>query len=395
MLLIYKILILLVIVFLCKGYFRVKYPFWSIQPVFHFHNVYYWMFPPGIINHSLPKRHPKFYDTSIQVKKFDSVNEYDWQNIIMLLQKHYLKRKDIAYNPTLDSVQTYLKNLDHTSLLCLKYDEKYFPTTKENHKKLIGVISGRPWVCYLSTHKQKFYVNYVDYLCVHKKHRKSGIAPKLIHTYYVNQRNQTGNPIFLFKRESAVNAFVPLTTYMCYGFSLKYLSVNKNINSKKKSTNKPLISLLNTSCDYIYNHLETLCKHFSCFILTSFSNLQSLLSSENIYIYGSIKQTYIECLYFFRNTQTKIDGFETIECFGSFRNNGFDEKYFYEGFVDALYDLKEKDYKTLIIENISHNHIILKEHIKHNTREFQSQYSYYFYNFALRPFLCNSVCLIG
>ena len=282
-----------------------------------------------------------------------------------------------------------------TSLLCLKYDEKYFPSTKENHKKLIGVISGRPWICYLSKHKQKFYVNYVDYLCVHKKHRKSGIAPKLIHTYYVNQRNQTGNPIFLFKRESAVNAFVPLTTYMCYGFSLKYLSINKNINSKKNSNTKPLVSLLNTSCDYIYNHLETLCKHFPCFILTSFSNLQSLLSTENIYIYGSIKQTYIECLYFFRNTQTKIDGFETIECFGSFRNNGCDEKYFYEGFVDALYDLKDKGYKTLIIENISHNDVILKQHIKHNTREFQSQYSYYFYNFALRPFLCNNVCLIG
>ena len=113
MLLIYKILILLIIVILCKGYFRVKYPFWSIQPVFHFHNVYYWMFPPGIINHSLPKKHPRFYDTTIKVKKFGCVNDYDWQNIIMLLQKHYLKRKDIVYKPTIESVQTYLKNLDH------------------------------------------------------------------------------------------------------------------------------------------------------------------------------------------------------------------------------------------------------------------------------------------
>lgn len=395
MLFIYKLLILFIIVILCKGYFRVKYPFWSIQPVFHFHNMYYWMFPPGIINHSLPKKHPKFYDTTIQVKKFDSVNDYDWQNIIMLLQKHYLKRKDIVYKPTIESVQTYLKNLDHTSLLCLKYDEKYFPYTKENHKKLIGVISGRPLTCYLSTHKQKFYVNYVDYLCVHKKQRKSGIAPKLIHTYYVNQRNQTGNPIFLFKRESDVNAFVPLTTYMCYGFSLKYLSSNKNINRIKRTNNPTRITLLNTSCDYIYNHLETLCKHFPCFILTSYSNLHCLLSTENIYIYGSIKQTYIECLYFFRNTQTKIDGVNSIECFGSFHNNGCTEKYFYEGFVDALYDLKDKGYKTLIIENISHNNIILKHYIKHNTREFQSQYSYYFYNFAVRPFLCSNVLLIG
>ena len=36
-------------------YIKIKYPFWSKQPVFHYHNIKYWINPPGIIEHKLPK----------------------------------------------------------------------------------------------------------------------------------------------------------------------------------------------------------------------------------------------------------------------------------------------------------------------------------------------------
>ena len=74
---------------------------------------------------------------------------------------------------------------------------------------------------------KKITVNYVDYLCVHKKNRKQKVAPNLIYTYYVTQRNETSNPIFLFKRESAKTMIVPLTTYLSYAFNISYLKSPK------------------------------------------------------------------------------------------------------------------------------------------------------------------------
>ena len=46
--------ILLVILFYL--YLRIKYKFWSIQPVFHFYDVYYWIYNVGIIRHELPEK---------------------------------------------------------------------------------------------------------------------------------------------------------------------------------------------------------------------------------------------------------------------------------------------------------------------------------------------------
>ena len=38
--------------------------FWSTQPVFHFYNIWYWMFPPGLVDTKLPKE-TKFYNDNI------------------------------------------------------------------------------------------------------------------------------------------------------------------------------------------------------------------------------------------------------------------------------------------------------------------------------------------
>ena len=37
-------------------YIRIKYPFWALQPVFHFYDIYYWFINIGIIRHELPEK---------------------------------------------------------------------------------------------------------------------------------------------------------------------------------------------------------------------------------------------------------------------------------------------------------------------------------------------------
>ena len=47
------IILVIVVIYLC---YKAMNQFWSRQPVFHFHNLKYWLFPPGIIQKKLPQK---------------------------------------------------------------------------------------------------------------------------------------------------------------------------------------------------------------------------------------------------------------------------------------------------------------------------------------------------
>ena len=75
----------------------------------------------------------------------------------------------------------------------------------------------------------KMYSYYVDYLCVHKHHRNSGIAPQQIQTHYYHQRRM--NPdihVNLFKREGKLTGIVPLCVYSTYLFDTTSLGFRDN-----------------------------------------------------------------------------------------------------------------------------------------------------------------------
>ena len=60
----YYILAVISIICLLIAVYKLKFPFWSRQPVFHFHNLKYWIIPPGIIQHGKPEK-DKYYDKDI------------------------------------------------------------------------------------------------------------------------------------------------------------------------------------------------------------------------------------------------------------------------------------------------------------------------------------------
>ena len=60
----YKLIIIISIILLIIAIYKIKFPFWSKQPVFHFHNLKYWIIPPGIIQHENQEKN-KFYDAKI------------------------------------------------------------------------------------------------------------------------------------------------------------------------------------------------------------------------------------------------------------------------------------------------------------------------------------------
>ena len=381
MLLLYKFLIVFVLYLLLKAIFRIKYPFWSIQPVFHYHNLYYWLAPPGIISSKMPKKHKTYFDNSIVFKEEEQLTNNEKNNMIDLLQQHYLRTNDVNYVPSKEVTFSYLQNLCYSSLIGLKYDTTLIKNIQ--HEKLIGIITGRPISCYLDN--QEMVVNYVDYLCVHKKYRKKQIAPKLIHSYYVKQRNLQPNCVFLFKRESSKTAYVPLTSYLSYGFDLTY---------RKKPVKKYAFRFQVEHLREIYDIFYQIKKVFRCCLFSSLSNIETLLKNNAIYLYGILNKHKLHALYIFKNGETTIDNHSTIECVCSYKTPNLKDMIFYNGFLNALYEMKHLDRKTLLLDNVGHNYILINNFMKKNTPLFCSTNSYYFYNFAYRPVLSKDVFIL-
>ena len=75
LLLYYTIAFLIALYILFLAYVKITYTFWSRQPVFHFYNLMYWFFPPGIIMHDLPEQNKytnfstRLIQISLQIRK--------------------------------------------------------------------------------------------------------------------------------------------------------------------------------------------------------------------------------------------------------------------------------------------------------------------------------------
>lgn len=371
--------ILLIIVWIV--YFKIKYPFWSKQPVFHYHNLWYWLFPPGIITHTIPPKN-KYYDSSIQFTSIHKANTVSIQDFITLIQNHYLRTKKYNYVPNKESILANFKGIEKQSILGIYYQPKYIQNIV--HNKPVSVLTGRPLRCYL--HGNMFTLHYVDFLCIHKKHRKQRLAPKIIYSYYVTQRNRSNNPVFLFKRESSTTSIVPLTTYSMYFFP---------IHLCKKPRIQNVIALQTNELSTLYS--ESIKSHFSCFCITPYENLFIQVKTKSILIYALVHENVVKGYYFFRNTHTTTseNDKETkcYECFASICLTS--EIKFYYGFLNAVQCVK-KDHgaNEIQLENISNNNLILKYLIPQNKPTHKTPCSYYFYNFAYLPIQSNKVCCI-
>ena len=71
--LLYAIMIIILILITLYLYYKFKHPFWSRQPVFHIHNLWYWYDPPGIIQTGKPERN-KYYKADIEFDTFDNIS---------------------------------------------------------------------------------------------------------------------------------------------------------------------------------------------------------------------------------------------------------------------------------------------------------------------------------
>lgn len=377
MLLLYYVIILIVILTILVAYFKLRYPFWSKQPVFHFHNLYYWLFPPGIIQHKMPEKN-KYYDETIFFFEFLKVPTQKKALVEFFIKNNYMPHKHELYKPPKNGVINYFKS--HT-------DKSYFSFI-EKQKKIIATMTTRPLYCKINNNVFPLY--YVDFLCVHEKHRKQGIAPKIIYTHYVKHREKHKNCVFLFKREGAKNAIVPLTNYYNYYFDIykwprKILFDESEINS---------ILIGKENFDLFHDVFKRLDKsRFKCIIFPSISHLLYLIKKKLIFVAVTMIYKQPFDFFIFRNSHTYYNKKRSLELIASF--NETREPIFCLSFLSALDKIRNEIHcEKLFIENISNNNIIIKNILNRYSYKEKITTSYYFHNFAMRPFTSTDVLII-
>lgn len=369
----YYILFIIIIFLIIKFYIYKKYGFWYYQPVFHYYDLYYWLFSTGIINKNLPivNKFCNFYNIK-------SINYHDIDNktineIIDFIQKFYYNKNACKYLPTKTKFSSYFESNNKKSIISLyKKDGLQAVMTSRNVN--------------LTMNYKTISVYYVDNLCVHSMYRKQGIAPEIIQTHEYNQAyiNKSAQ-ISLFKREGELTGIVPLTTYLTKQYKIDdNIICNKNLNIIRINDNN--IQLLIT---FIFQNKEK----YNCIILPDISCLINLIKKETYYVYGYLNNDKLLSCYFFKdsemvyyqdNTEKKaLDFFASI--------NGMDKNIFINSLNNILVKFI-KDYEYLTIEYIGDN-LEFIDYFNNSKIGIISPTAYFLYNYVAKPII-PSKCLI-
>jgi hypothetical protein len=173
-------------------YIRIKYPFWALQPVFHFYDIYYWFINIGIIRHELPEKNRYVNLKNIKTITYEQVDNNLLTQFVTLIQLNYLRNNDNIFKPLKANIVPYFVGHSEKTFWSFFYETDLLIDNKTNltieDKKIIAVITSRPLHVKINVNKNTIFdVYYVDYLCVNKGWRKKNIAPQLIQTHEYNQ----------------------------------------------------------------------------------------------------------------------------------------------------------------------------------------------------------------
>lgn len=387
----YSFIFLIIFFFI---YIKLKYQFWSIQPVFHFYDFYYWFKNVGIISTNLPNKNK--YTNFYNVKTYTSLNENQWKNVTAFIQLNYLKNKNNTFHPKIDNIQKYFIGHNHPCYWSFYNNDDIIHDTKNNNiiknNKIIGTISSRPLKCIIGNIDFDLY--YVDYLCVDKKHRNKNIAPQLIQTHEYNQSHFNKKiSVSLFKREEELTGIIPLTCYDTFCYNVSDF-INDYAHDTDLDINIKLLTCDKNNIYYFYHFMKEQSHKWNIHIFPTISNLYNLIDSKNIFIKMLIIDTEIIAAYIFKKTCTYLDkNKQVLSCIGSINGTQLNNNEFIDGFkisLSSLIDTNENEHiHFLSIENISDNQIL------NNYTNFllKSPTAYFFYNFAHSPFKSNK-CLI-
>lgn len=357
-------------------YIKIKYRFWSQQPVFHYYNIFNWIKPCGIVEKKIPSINVKFYDFNLYFNSFEKLKNEEKMLMHCLINQHYLKEKNVKYNPNFEDI------------FCLFGKHSYFSLKYSLYGGLNGCITTRHLDFFINN--KKYNINYVDFLCVKKNKRKKNIAESLIYTHYIKTRKESISPIYLFKREGKQNFIVPFVKYKCHVVSIETILKYYNLTYNNPELKYVFINTANIKI--LYHYLNEIKKKFNYFIVPNLTNIYNQIKNNVLIVGFVLRYNKPICIYLFKNAKTFYKEQSSIECVGSYYT--LSENYFIDGFLKII-KMLSKNFKLLLVENISYNKIIVNEILRNKKILWKINMGYYFYNFVTHKVNNNKIFILN
>jgi hypothetical protein len=398
--------------------FKIKSRFWYIQPCYHFYDLHYIFYNNKVIHPELPKINSFVSFEKVITYTPDDIQKEQFDSIIELLKREYYHTKNAVYNPTIQSVLPYLTNNYYNSFISLAVTPTYKFVGKSdsntNHiikyNDIIGCIMSKA-IC-ITIPTGEFYSYYVDFFCIKSEFRKLGYSEIMIQSHEYSNRMKTRDiQVHLFKREGNITGIVPVVKYDTYLYDLTHYfdlitpsSFLYNIKNIYHSQSPILLQITKLNIQLIYDYLsEIKNNHIFQFIATvHISNFKELIETKNIYCFVLMYKQKIYASYFLKNTFMEIEKgggdlgqHTTISCFASIKDNDYDtimDYSFCQTFYQIIQIIRQEGliFSYLFIENISHNHLLIKD----CTYISKTKTAYFLYNYILQPLKQKNVFII-
>jgi len=368
----------LTIIFLISFiYIKLRYRFWSSQPIFRTYNLLYWIKAPGIIQHEIIKQ-PKFFDHRIQCSLLKNLDAQKKALLLSFIKMNYKSLYDTNYNIAKDKLLNIFTN---DTTVSLQYN--LLP------KRIVSCLLGIPLIC--RTNEQRFEISYLDQLCIHRDFKDHEIRSRLIHTHYYKSRKLKGEAIFLYKDYGLPGIRVPLTIYKTYLIhSERWCKLNMNIPN---NISTQLVTSANS--ELLVHFIKEVVRHFDCVILPKTYHLAKLIKLNYLMPTVIMDKLTVVAVIFFRRKGLTLNGDNIIECAGSYCRSGYEDT-FIESFQNSMVLLSKRyKFSMLSIENISYNYLLLKRLLERSIPKRTDITGYYFYNCAHSPLFSPNVLVIN
>jgi len=389
-------LLLVIIVFIT---IKIKYPFWNIQPVFHYYDYWRYLYrEPFTIYRYVPLK-TKFCDFE-QVFTFPYLecSDKQKQQLLNLIQCYYLPSDHIIHNITEKDINTVLTGYQELSYVSFYYEKEKTtnPGTvslQDYNQEPVGCITSLPVnMLFLPTLREPEYTErkmyFVNSLVVNRSRNQQKINRSLLQTHEYNQRvmNPTIQSSIIKKEVDLLDGVIPcveLNTTTFYIKEVKFPSLPpNNIVSEISNDN---FALLNDFLKEIINISTKTC-YFNMIVVPDMTNVYNLIKIGQLFVYVLRTGEQVLGVYFLKDTKLqheKLDG-NTIHFIGSIMNNN-NPQVFYIGFLFALKSIlkKKKNYKVLVIDSISHNDMVLSKWSQYNKPISITKTGYYLFNYII------------
>ena len=369
------IITVLILTFL---YIRIKFKFWSIQPVFHIYDLNHWLITDRVIDLDLPKANKYVKLLDIDTFSTKELTQYEKKDISAFICDNFINSSLADYSPTEDDIFPYFNTNIGESYVSMFLDNVVKISSTSRKRGIIGVIMSRPLFVTFSG-KAPMTINYIDNLTVRSDRRKEGIAPNLIqtHQYQIRHFNPSVN-VCIFKREGDMTAIVPLTLYMTKEYNVV------DICAKRVKIVERVVKIDKSNFINFKTMVKSCLSRFKCTLNMELTTLFELIMLSKIVIYVLFSGISPICCYVLRRTPFVTEGcLNCVELISTINCAPFID-IFFAGFQTVCRrESRKQKVQRIIIEETGDTCSLVCEMKKHNIEcKTECPTAFFLYNYA-------------